>query len=198
MRAPKGKMPYIVTNDGERIADSEMIYTYLCKHHGLDLTSHLTDEQHAQGYLLARAFEEHLYFCIVAHRWAVDENWAATRDSYFSDLPPVVKQILPPVIRRSMVKNLRGQGMGRHTMDETYEFASRALVAFAAVLGNRTYLFGDQISYADTCIGPQVSGCSDGESSPLQAVLDSYPSLSAYGERVCSHVATASITPETP
>ncbi len=193
MRAPKGKLPYLVFADGSKIADSEFIYRHLCENHGLDLESHLGEAQQASGYLLARAFEEHLYFAIVANRWAPDEHWAILKRDYFDELPPVVKQIFPSVVRRMILKAGKGQGMMRHSMPEIYENANRTLRAFVPVLRDGPYLFGDKISYADTCIAPQIFGCYGGVSSPMDDVFEEHPQLKAYAERVVD-LARAAVT----
>lgn len=187
MKAPKGKMPYIVLNNGSKIGDSEAIYRYLCENHGLDLESHLGEAQRASGYLLARAFEEHLYFCIAANRWAPDDHWAILKADYFKDLPAGVKQVFPPIVRRMVLKANKGQGTLRHSMDEIYEMANRTLRAYVPVLREGPYLFGDKISYADTCIAPQIYGCYGGMSSPMDAVFEEHPQLKDYAERVVAY-----------
>ena len=188
MKAPKGKMPFIVLNSGAKIADSEFIYQYLCENHGLDLESHLGEAQRASGFLLARAFEDHLYYCVVANRWAPDDHWAITKGAYFDDLPPVVKQVFPGVVRRMVLKAAKGQGTLRHSMDEIYVMANKTLRAFVPVLRDGPYLFGEKISYADTCIAPQIFACYGG---PMDAVFDEHPQLAEYAERVVAHAVTA-------
>ena len=95
------------------------------------------------------------------------------------------------MVRRMVLKAAKGQGTLRHSMDEIYVMANKTLRAFVSVLGEGPYLFGEKISYADTCIAPQIFGCYGGMTSPMDAVFDEYPQLAQYAERVVAHAVVA-------
>lgn len=154
-KAPKKKMPYI--EDGDRkMGDSNLVIEYLKEQYGDRTDAHLSACDRAISLAMRRMIEENLYWCMVHSRWINDQGWAITRSAYFSQIPPIVKQILPEVLRRDIRKSLEGHGMGKHSEAEVYEIGSRDLVALSDFLGDKPFFFGEQPTLLDATVYPTV------------------------------------------
>lgn len=183
-KAPKGKLPYIV--DGTHtVADSSFILDYLKTTYGDDLDKHLGSTERAQSLALQRLLEEHLYWCAVYDRWAVDENWAHVKPAFFGALPPVVRDLVAALARRGQLQELRGQGIGRHTAEEVYVLGKADLTALAVALGDKSYFLGEQPTSFDATAYAFVANLLwTPLDSPLTRHVRSLDSLTAYGERM--------------
>ena len=92
-----------------------MILDYLKAIYGDRLDAGLDIRTRAEAHALRRLMEEHLYWCAVYDRWAVNENWALTKPAFFGALPPAVRDLVAALARRGQLRALRGHGVGRHT-----------------------------------------------------------------------------------
>lgn len=162
-KAPKGKLPFIIDNPknkkpkkinkkGNIIADSGFIIEHLKANYDADLDSWLTEEQKASSYLIAKSLEENFYFCLVYARWIDDAGWAGVKEPFFGSLPTPLRQVLPPIARKSAVKQAHAQGMGRHTRDEVRQIAKRSIDSLATLLGDKAYFMGDKPCTLDTVV----------------------------------------------
>lgn len=150
-RQPNGKLPVLV--DGDRIIpDSDAIAEYLQDKAGRHLDDGLSARDRALSQALIRMVEEHAYFIGVWNRWSVDENFAPVRTTIARAVPFPLSRLLPGIIRRSVLKQVRAQGIGR--MDDGLRQARFAadLDAVEAVLGSGPWLFGDQPRAADLSV----------------------------------------------
>ncbi len=150
-KAPKGKLPYI-EDDGLVVSDSRLILDYLERTYGQRLDGQLDDVQRAQSLVIQRTAEEHLYWAVLWSRWVVPRAWAALRPIFFGDLPPVMRQLVPQVVRRQMIRDLRGQGMGRLDENEIVALADRDLSALSVLLGAKAFYFGNSPSVVDAVV----------------------------------------------
>jgi glutathione S-transferase len=147
-KAPKRKLPYI--DDGGRIvADSRAIIDYLKATYGDPLDGQLTPLQSAEMHAWQRMIEESLYWTIVYSRWIDQEGWAAFAPRVFGFLPPPLRWLVPPLLRKRVARTLDGQGTLRHSKDEIYAFGGRDIHALATLLGDRPYMFGDKPTSLD-------------------------------------------------
>ena len=146
--APKNKLPFI-SWDGQTLGDSALIIDHLKETRGADLDSHLSTEQVAIAHTLTHLFEDYLYWVIVYSRWAESTNWPLTKAAYFVRMPPIIRSIVPELIRKGPVKALKAHGLGRHSRDEIYAMASNSVDAIAEILSDKTYFFNDKVSGID-------------------------------------------------
>ena len=153
VKAPKKKLPMIMDGD-QVVCDSEHILDYLDNKHGIDMDRDLDSGQKDSAWALIRAIEEHLYFALVYSRWIDDRYWPVVRESFMGSLPFPLKLVLPRLVRSSVRKSLTGQGLGRHSQQEIYEFAAMGVDHLAQLLGDQAYFFGDTISRADLSAFP--------------------------------------------
>jgi glutathione S-transferase len=146
--APKKKLPFI-DDDGTRVADSSHIIEYLKKKFGDKLDAKLSDEQRAVAHAVRKMMEESLYFSLVWSRWVDDLGWPHSRKLLESAMPPVVRTLVPPLVRGSIRKANYAQGMGRHSRDEIYELGKGDLTALSRILGDKPFLMGDEPTSVD-------------------------------------------------
>ncbi|CDZ77074.1 hypothetical protein BN59_01353 [Legionella massiliensis] len=147
-KAPKGKLPFIKIDD-KTIADSEIIIDFLKGKLGDQLDGNLRKEQRALSVVLDSSFAERLYWIIVYMRWQYEPNWVHVKSAFFAKLPLILKLFLPNIVRKSTLKALHNQGMGRHSYDEVLEMGYKFLDAIADILGDKKYFLGDEPSTID-------------------------------------------------
>ncbi len=181
-KGPKGKLPYI-TDGANTVADSSFILDYLKATYGDGLDAHLGAAEPALA--LRRLMEEHLYWCAVYDRWAVDENWAITKPAFFGALPPVVRDLVATLARRGQFKELHGQGVGRHTTEEIYALGKADLTALSDALGDKPYFLGDRPTSLDATAYAFLANLLWAPiDSPLTRHARSLQNLAAYGNRM--------------
>ena len=183
-KAPKGKLPFI-DDDGTVVADSGFITDYFKTKHATDLDGHLSFEQKAQAHFITHSIEQSLYWCIVYFRWVNDENWLVLKDTFFRGLPFPLKQIVPPIARKSTLKSLHGQGFGRHTEQEILLIAKAHFESIEQFLEDKKFAFNDQVSLVDVILLSflsQILLCS--LNSPLKDLARNYTNIVAYCERL--------------
>lgn len=185
--APKGKLPYI-RDDGETIADSDLIRQHLEQRYEADFDRDLTSKQRAQGLGLQRLAEEHLYWCGMYHHWQIDNHWPVIKEMFFGMLPADQQDIAANEVRAQVLRDLHSHGMGRHSDQEMLMFAEADLRALSDVLGDQPFLFGDKPTAADAAIAPQILMISeDPFEAPLNDLVAAKPHLVVYGKRVLGH-----------
>lgn len=182
--APKGKLPYIDDN-GKTVADSSFILDYLKASYGDQLDGWLSREQAAVALAFQRLLEENLYWAVVHTRWSQPDGWAHMKAAFFGGLPAPLKWVVPPMARRSLLKQMHGQGMGRHQPDEIIAIGRRDISALADFLGSKPYFMGAQPCSLDASAYAFLANL-------LWVPLDSalkqhalqYPQLEAYCQRM--------------
>ena len=147
-KAPKKKMPYI-EDEGKKIGDSNLIIDYLINTYGDRTDSNLSPSDRGISLAMRRMIDENLYWCLVYSRWMNEKGWEITRSAYFGNLPPVIKQILPGVLRKATRKSLEGHGMGKHSEEEVYAIGCRDLVALSGFLSDKPFFFGNEPTILD-------------------------------------------------
>lgn len=117
MKAPKGKLPYIVDDDGSVVSDSSLIIEHLQQRRGIALDAALTPAERGVATAFRRLFEENLYWAVLHTRWVDDAGWALTREAFFGTMPVPLRWFVPAMARRGLRAELRGHGMGRHDVE---------------------------------------------------------------------------------
>jgi glutathione S-transferase len=142
-KAPKGKLPYI-EDQGRVVGDSGFIIDYLKATYGDPLDDGMSATEQATAHAFRRLFEENFYWCMVYARWFDAANWDASKRAIFAKMPLPLRLIAPPLVRRSLWKQIRGHGMGRHAQAEVYKIALDDLTAASRFLGDKPYFMGDR------------------------------------------------------
>jgi glutathione S-transferase len=185
-KAPKGKFPYIV-DQGKTIADSNFIIEYLKQTYGDPLDASLSPVERAIALAMQRLIEENLYWVAVYSRWQDPINWAITQDTFFRDFPPLLKAIVPTLARRSTLQNLKGHGIGRHTIAEVYQIGITDITALADFLADKPFFMGDRPTTLDaSAYGTLAQILQVPIQSPVKAHAETFPNLAAYCQRMKS------------
>lgn len=180
-KGPKGKCPYIEDN-GLILGDSHLIIQYLTQAYPHSLDDHLSSAEQALGYALARMVEEHLYWVIVYSRWV--KHWDMIKRDFFASLPAPLQWIVPPLVRKTMLKQLHMQGMGRHSEQEVYAMG-QADIACIAQLFKGPFLFGDKPSSYDAALFAILANISHAPIDDLLSdELHKHPQLVQYANRI--------------
>ena len=151
MKAPKGKLPFILEEDGRAIPDSGRIVAHLEATRGAPLDGGLTPDQRALGHLIRRTCEESLFFVALYGRWFDEPGWSVLRPLFFGRMAPPLKWIVPSLVRRGLRRDLLGQGTLRHSRDEIYALGCADLDALAGILGDQAFFLTDRPTSADSC-----------------------------------------------
>lgn len=183
-KGPKGKLPFI-EHEGRRIADSGFIIEYLKSRFGDPLDQGLSREQLALGHVLRRMIEEGLYWIAVYVRWADEEGWRHTREAFFGRMPFPLAQMVPPLARRGMTRELHMQGTGRHAPKEVYALGAADLTALADLLGARPFFLGERPASVDaTAFGFLANILWPPIETPLKAHARTLPALEGHCRRM--------------
>ncbi|MEL6453911.1 MAG: glutathione S-transferase family protein [Cyanobacteria bacterium J06623_5] len=196
LKAPKKKLPYIV-DDGKVVADSGFIINYLKATYGDPLDAHLSPQPQGAMLGMRRLIEEHLYWIAFYYRWADDNNWQVIKKVFFETVPMPFRLFVPTLVRRSAMRDLYGQGIGRHSADEVFELGCENIRAISHFLSDRSYLMGDQPTSLDaTGYGMLANLISVSIDSRLKDYTLGFENLVAYCDRMHNRYWTNAPIPE--
>ncbi len=147
-RGPKGKLPWI-EHEGKKIGDSGLIIEYLEKRLGCDPDAGLSVVERATSRALRRLVEENLYWTMVYDRWIVVENWPVARAVILGMVPPPVRQVMAPIARRGVRRQLEAHGIGRHSRDEIHAIGRADVASLAEFLADKPFLMGEKATQID-------------------------------------------------
>ena len=159
-RLPKQKLPVLQLANGRMISDSRVIRAYLDERGG-HFDTGLTAEARDMALLFERMVEEHLYFLLLTDRWANDAVWPAVRQAFFGSIPGLVRRPVTGMARRSILRDLQGQGIGRMSPEERMQRADADLKVIAAQLSDRPFLLTDHPTAADASVAAIVTALRD-------------------------------------
>jgi glutathione S-transferase len=188
-KSPKGKLPFIVDDDGTVVADSSLIIEHLARTRGIDLDRELGREQRALAVALQRLFEDHLYFVGVWSRWIDPDGWRDFAPALFGSVPPPLRRPLAAFVRRQIRNSLHAQGLGRHSQTEIYAMGRADLEAIAVILDDQPFFFGarpttvDAIAYGslDNLINVPIE-------TEFKRIAQGFPNLAAYCTRMSARL----------
>ncbi|MFK7877580.1 MAG: glutathione S-transferase family protein [Paracoccaceae bacterium] len=165
-KTPHQKLPVLRTPDG-LVHDSDRIRAYL-ETQGAVFDGGLSVQDLAIARAFQRLAEDHLYFLLVLDRWGRDEVWPTIRDTYFAEIPKLLRGPITGMLRRNLLKGLDAQGLGRLSWVERKEHAEQDLGAISAQLGTSDFLLGQTVTSADLCVAPVLAAIA---SSPIPTDL---------------------------
>ena len=149
-RAPKGKLPFIEDN-GKIIADSFFIIDYLKNKYQPNIDNELNAEQHGFTHLISKSLDENLIHCLLYSRWIQDDTWLMIKQAFFGDLPPVIRTLIPKIVRKKVIKGLNDQGFGRHSHEEIMQLTQTNLQSLSDLLGDKNYFLSNKATTIDAC-----------------------------------------------
>ena len=183
-KAPKGKLPYIV-DDSEIIADSTFIRWHLEEKYGIDFDPGLDATERATAWAFEKMFEDHAYWTVLHARWVDDRNFSEGVRVYFQRLPMPLRLIIERAARRQIKAQIKGHGMGRHSVEEIVALGSRSLAAVADFLGRKPYMMGYRVTGLDaTAYAFLIGAMCPVFETPLRTEVERHDNLKAYVARM--------------
>lgn len=183
-KGPKGKLPFIRI-DNRDIGDSSLIIEYLTASQNLDIDRNLSKKDEALGHCLTKTLEERFYWILVYSRWIDERCWPSVRSMLFDALPAPIRPVVAGIMRRSVKRDLYGQGLGRHSQDEIYQMGRYDLQAISDILGENSFILGRQPTRFDCSVhGFVASAIQFSLPTPLQEFGLSLPNLVDYNDRM--------------
>lgn len=184
MKAPKHKLPYI-DDGGTIIADTTFVIEYLKRRYGDPLDSALSPLERALATAFQRLIEENLYWAVVHTRWAEDAGWSKTREAFFGAMPAALRWFVPALARRSLLGEMRGHGMGRHSADQIHAIGCRDVTAIADFLADNPFMLGKRPTSLDATAHAFLANLLWAPvDSPIQRHARALPTLEAYCQRM--------------
>ncbi|WP_171211106.1 glutathione S-transferase family protein [Ruegeria sp. HKCCA5426] len=182
-KMPHQKLPVLRTPD-RLLPDSDLIRDWL-ESQGTEFDKGLTDAQKAQSRALIRMAEEHIYHHIVLDRWGNDEAWPILRDTFFTEIPALIRKPVTNAIRRSVLRRLDGVGVSRFSESERRGRLERDLESISALLWQSPFLMGDTPTAADMSVGPILAAMrATPVETPLTRRIKQDTLLSSYIDRI--------------
>ena len=183
-KAPKHKLPYIVDR-GQSIGDSSLIIDYLKATYGDTLDNSLSPQQLAVSAAFLRLIEENLYWPVLYSRWLDPRNRQIIARKVFGRLPPLIRNLVPLLVRRKMRRDMLGQGIGRHGEAEMYAIGCRDLDAVALFLDDKPFFWGETPTSIDAVVFGFIANLLWAPiDNPIKAHAARYPQLDAYCRRM--------------
>jgi len=163
------KVP-VLNYDGELVVDSSRIATFLEDRHPEPNLFPKNGISRTLCHLLEDWADEALYWYAVYHRWAIDGNFRPFAKRTFATLPPPLRWFLPKMIRKQVLKQLHGQGLGRIEEKRVLVQFEEHLDMLEGFLGKHPFLTGDGLTIADISVFAPLRALSV-ESMPQTAAL---------------------------
>jgi len=170
--APKGKLPYITIGD-VTVADSHFILRHLVSTGASpNLDALLSRSQLADSRAWQTYIEELIFPCVARERWCNDVNYNVLVEELFSSVPWALRRVVAWTIRRSIIKSLWAQGVGRHTDDEIRSIMTRFTDDLEAKYANTRYLHGtDEPTEIDVIVFAFLVNALGSETNPFFSQL---------------------------
>ena len=148
-KAPKGKLPVLVDGD-VLVPDSAHIQAHLEEHHGAGWDDGLSSAQRAEAHAYRSLVEDRLYWAVGHALWV--EHADQFRDGAFAEVPSLIRRLVFGSLQRKTKRDLHGQGFGRHSRDEIYDFGLADLRALEVRLAEGPFFFGARPRSIDASI----------------------------------------------
>jgi glutathione S-transferase len=113
---PTGQLPVLAIG-AEKVADSTRILERIEELVPGSMTGGLEPRKLGEAWLWEEFAETALYPQVLAMRWADDRGWPVPREAFFKTLPPVVRDIVAPLVRRRTVQRLEASDFTRAGLD---------------------------------------------------------------------------------
>ncbi len=186
--APKGKVPYIIEQDGTRIGDSTLIVEHLKAARGTDPDAGLSAEQRAVATAFRRMLKEHFYWVIIHERYKDERNWPQYRQliiGMLDCLPEEHRAAGTDQYRKMFLEQLQAQGLGRHSAEDVHRLGKEDLVAVSDYLGAKPFFLGERPTTVDATLYAYVgSMLGMGLDSPVKDFGRSRENLVRYCQRM--------------
>lgn len=186
-RSKYGLLPFIELN-GEHIADSQIIINRLKDHFKVKPLPSPKDEAIARA--VERMSDNHTLMLSSKSKF-VDGSSHGLMAAAICELgcPLFLAEILAPVAGYFMKRKVSQRisaGIGSYPILDCKDFLRKDFDAYRDLLGEKKFLFGDDISSADCTVFSQLATTLylPTESYAKNILTDDYPTLNAYADRI--------------
>lgn len=209
MKAPKGKVPYIIHNNNI-ISDSELIIRYLENTFNLKIManyaskkyniesfvsySDLSSNDKALCEMIRLVCEGQLYWGLVSVRWlgfagvsGLESNWHNTVKNYFDKIPSFIRPLLTSMIRVDIYNASKAFGLSRHSKNDQCYLIFRAIDSLSTVLGTKPFFLGNFPTECDCIAFGTLQGLCDDDFWPnpiTDYIKQNCKNLFEYNQRV--------------
>lgn len=153
-KMPYGKLP-VARIGGEMVPDSSNIQRAL-EARGADFFPGLSAPQKAQAHAIQRMAEESLALGLVHERWLNDANWPVVRDTFFAEIPRLLRGPITRKLRKMIRTTHMLGGFARLSDADRERWLDADLGAIEAMLANGPFLFGAAPTAADASVLPVI------------------------------------------
>ncbi|EDV22577.1 uncharacterized protein TRIADDRAFT_28825 [Trichoplax adhaerens] len=143
-----GKIPWVVI-DGQPLGDTAFITEYVNKKYNIDLDKNLSELDKSMAHSYRKMLEENTFWAAINYGRLVDNfPWLLKE----LGVPSALSWIAKLTVRRRLLKNMWGHGIGRHNGEEIQSIAMQDIKACAEFLDNKPFFMGDQPTSIDAVI----------------------------------------------
>ena len=178
---PRGKLPVLV-DDGMKFIDSTNIVQHLETHHPEPRLYPEDARTRAMALLIEDWADEALYWHVIYERWQVREQFAKFGEAVFSPVPAGLRPMVKLVFGRQVRRNLRGQGLGRVSLEEQREKFRAALDWLELIIDGR-FVTGADLSIADIAAAAQIEALNMPFTPVAEAEIHAHARLMQWLER---------------
>ena len=187
LRAPRGKMPYLVHGD-RTITDSALIIAYLREQGLADLDASLDAAQRAELAAVSSMLELEQYFILSYFRYQTPAGWA----TYLPYIRAALRNLGVPgpfvgagqrMVLSKTLKQLKAHGVGRREYDENLARAREIFDSLEHFVSRREgpWWFGAEPTSLDAIGHAFVSGSiTTNVDTPMHGLLEGRPRLAAW------------------
>ncbi|MFZ1815673.1 MAG: glutathione S-transferase family protein [Rhizobiaceae bacterium] len=147
-KAPKGKIPWI-DDDGLIVPDSAFIKRHLEEKHGINFSGGYGEREQGIGLAIERLLEDHVYWLNIHSRWLDGDNFQRGPIRFFDSVPALIRPIVRSLVLRSVRRNVKVHGIGRHDGEGRQYLGKLAIDALANILGQNPYILGKRVCGTD-------------------------------------------------
>lgn len=148
-RAPLRKLPGLQLRDGTMAYDSRLIIERLESENPEPMDAHLTRPERARAEAMRSALEEHFYFVLVYLHFKYEHGWEEFLPIWqdYANALGIPSFVVRPALffmRRSVLRDLEGQGTGRHDLETARRFGRELVTSLADFIGDGPYIMGER------------------------------------------------------
>lgn len=129
--------------------------------------------------------EHRLAPIMTCKRWLADTNFERGPSQFFAGIPEPMRGQIIAQVRGDFERTMHGIGFARFSRAEMMEIAAADIAAVAALLDDKTHLFGERPSAVDaTAYGVLAASATRFFESGLADLVAAHPNLTAYLARM--------------
>lgn len=184
-QSPSKQIPFIVTNNGQTITDSEQIIAHFEALQPEPMDADLMAEQVALAYLIRSKVEEELYWQITYMRWGDPQGWKVFLPDLKKHMSGWKGKLLPWLIRRMLLRQMSQRGMKPDNTAASYASGIELINVLAHLLSDKPYFLGDKVRTLDMSIYAFLANIIDQpHANTLQKHAKNMDNLITYCERI--------------